>query len=402
MNSHPGFLGRMMALVQGEVSASELEAYRRAGDTVYKLLQQAEDHRLAHKIQGKNPWQVEPAHQALFLATWNAFVLQTLGDQFLEADYQANPATVGYVPKVTAEQVLGFYAPVEAWLGRAQQAQSNPGYRLDVRLPAELPAWAKVEPCPRPHLQAMLAAGQGIRAHAESAFAVFEGEGLPIEQKSAVQQLKQKLAAANAKLEYAQALWGEQLPQGVHQKIEEHVKAALEGYYQLGQYLAMPDLLEKPQPSGKPSQRTATRPSYILPGQPGFDPWVLTDPRSVEQWKADPQARQAIQFQWDNDPDPARTLGTQAEINQALLYGDIEHAGIGHYYCCPWAPIYDVRKPVNIGGVRLEPRQQFTYDVSAEEIPKGGDFKREIMVGNFQPTSQVDYCDPRSGGQDDG
>ena len=41
----------------------------------------------------------------------------------------------------------------------------------------------------------------------------------------------------------------------------------------------------------------------------------------------------------------------------------------------------------------LQPRHQFTFAVSAEELAEGGGFKREILVANFQPS--IDYCLPR-------
>ena len=401
MTNPPNLFGRLLARIQGEVLADTLEAFRRAGDAVYKLLDQAESHRLGHKVKGDNPWQVDPAHQAFFLASWNAFMLQTLGDKLLEADYQAEPATVGYVPRVTAEQAMAFYAQVEPWLSRANQAQTNPQYKLDCAVPAELPDWVKVEPCPKPHLQAVLATARTARVHAEAALQVFEESGIPAERQPDLQRLRQALGEANSKADYAQGFLGGAMGLEVHQTVEQHLKAALEGYYRLGQWLAMPGLLQ-PQTQPERKRKSAkTLKAGALPGQTGFDPWALTDPRSLERWKADPQARQAIDFMWANDPDPAQTLAIQGEIEQALLYGDIEHAGIGHYYCCPWTPVFTVKRPVTIGGVRLEPRQQFVYDVSAEEVSEGGAFKREITIGNFQPTDQLDYCDPRQGGQRD-
>jgi hypothetical protein len=67
---------------------------------------------------------------------------------------------------------------------------------------------------------------------------------------------------------------------------------------------------------------------------------------------------------------------------------------ISHYFCCPWSAIYLVRRPVTIAGQRLRPMQQFTYDVSAEEIAEGGQFVRRLVLGPFHPTSTVDYCNP--------
>ncbi len=47
---------------------------------------------------------------------------------------------------------------------------------------------------------------------------------------------------------------------------------------------------------------------------------------------------------------------------------------------------------MKIDGRCLRPLQQFTLDVSAEEIAEGGEFKRDLLLGNFQPTKQIDYC----------
>jgi hypothetical protein len=118
----------MWTLAQGAVSAEMLKAYRRAGNSVYDLVLPAEAQRLDYKIQGLNPWTVPPDLKAQLLCIWNAFAMQTSGNEFLEADYQFNPATVGYVPSTTAERILAFYAQVEGWLCRARQTQSNPSY----------------------------------------------------------------------------------------------------------------------------------------------------------------------------------------------------------------------------------------------------------------------------------
>jgi len=409
MGEQPTVWGRVFALVHGEVSSDTLEAYRRAGNAVYDLLKQVEDQRLALKVQGVHPWKVEAATQVEFLCAWNAFALQTLGDEFLDADSRASPATVGYVPPVTARQVHTFYSQVEEWLSRARQAQSNPAYQLDVDVPADLPPWAEVEPCPGPHLDAMLAATRALRTHAEGAMAVFEVAGTPQERQNTVQQLRQLLADASTKAEYAQGLWGRDVPQELHEQIERHVKVALEEYYHLGQYLAVPRLLDRPQPrADRPASAIAhERRRPPGPGEPGFDPWCLTDPATHDAWKRDPQACETIALLWQYDPDPQRTLGLQEQIDAAYARGDLADATnragqrLGHDYCCPWAAIYVVRRPVTIGGRRLGTLQQFTLDVSAEGALKGEEFKREILVANFQPTTRIDYCNPREGGHDE-
>lgn len=409
MAEQPGVWGRLLALIEGEVSAETLEAYRRAGRAVYDLLEEVEEQRLEAKIGGEHPWAADPATQALFLAAWNAFAVQTLGDQFLDADYRANPSTVGYVPAVTAEQILACYQQVESWLCRAHEARSNPAYRLDVLLPADLPPWAEVEPCPRAHLEAMLAAAGSLRSHAEAALATFEDEATPPNRRPAIQRVRQLLAEANAKTEYAERLWAPDTPQPLHEQIERLVKEGLERYYHFGQLLALPELVDRyDQRVGPPTPSSAPAMARLpAPGEPGFDPWVLTDPRARANWKRDREAREAIDVLWAYDPDPRATLAVQAAIDAALARDDIGYATtrtgerLGHYYCCPWSAVYLAKRPVTIGGTTILPLQQFTFDVSAEEMGKGEPFKREILVATFQPTTKVDYCNPNAGGHHD-
>jgi hypothetical protein len=106
---------------------------------------------------------------------------------------------------------------------------------------------------------------------------------------------------------------------------------------------------------------------------------------------------------WRYDPDPAATLGLQAQIDAAVSSGAVVSASssLGHYFCCPWSSIYVVRKPVVVAGQPLRPGEQLTLDVSAEEIASGGQFERQILLGPFHPTGEVDYCDPTEGGHDD-
>src|SRR5262249_50946199 len=157
---------------------------------------------------------------------------------------------------------------------------------------------------------------------------------------------------------------------------------------------AMPTLISRYRPKAGPARVDPE----TLPGGTRFDPWCLTDPATLRQWQADPRARKAIQALWAVDPDPARTLTIPAPIQPALQSGAItrvERMRKGsYYYCCPWSPVYQVHRPVKINGKQLSVPQQFTFDVSGEELADGGSFVRRIVLGPFQPTDEVDYCDP--------
>ncbi len=110
----------------------------------------------------------------------------------------------------------------------------------------------------------------------------------------------------------------------------------------------------------------------------------LTDPHSRARWQQDPAARRAIATLWRYDPDPAATLAIQSQIDAAVTAGSAvagTSRGQRHYYCCPWSAIYQARQPVTIAGHQLRPMQEFTFDVSAEEMADGGQFTRQLLTG---------------------
>lgn len=407
MPSTPTFWGRFLSRLHGEVSADTLEAYRRASLAVYDQLDHVEQHRARCKTEGQNPWTVPSATQAEMLCAWNAFVLQTLGNEFLEADYRDNPATVGFVPPITADQVLAFYSQVEDWLTRAQQAHVNPGYGLDVDVPADLPPWSEVEPCPNAHLHGMLKAMEAVTEHTKAAM-LFLDETPPPSEKAKQDQLnaiRGVFATASTKARYARDMHGDNPTPDVHERVEEHIKAAIENFYLLGQLLAMPQLADVvARRNAPPPVPTAPRPpkkrKTALPGEPGFNMWRMTDPDSLERWKQDPEARFALKTLWELDPNPARTLEMQAEIDEAFQRGDIAYATdrygkrLGHFFCCPWGPVYITKRPITLGGQRLGTMQQFVFDVTAEGVNLGEEFTREIKPGTFTPTTKFEYGDP--------
>lgn len=264
---------RVRAALAGEVSAGIVESYQDAGGAVADLYVGAEQRRGELLDALADLWDLDFATQAQFLCCWNGFALQTLGDAFLTADYRADPKTVDFLPRVTERQALAFYSEVEPWVSRAHQAQSNPQYRFDLTVPALLPAWITVDPCPHAHLDAMLAACSSMHDHAE--LAVNDAEhGGGDRHPGDLAGLRQSLAAVSSAADHAASLDHHHAPRELHERIEQAIKGAIEGAYRLGQLAAMPQLISNPE--SVPGGRT------ILPGpeEPGFDPWCLTDPQS--------------------------------------------------------------------------------------------------------------------------
>lgn len=407
--TRPTLWNRFLAVMSGEVTADTLEAYRRASLAVYDSLDHCEAHRASARKEEKNAWTLDTSTQAELLCTWNAFVLQTLGDRFLEADYAASPETRGFVPPVTADQILQFYSQVEEWLNRAQQAHYNPDYELDLSVPAELPPWSRIKPCPETHLLGMLEAMRAIGEYNQAAL-TFLKDSPPdsAEHKKEFNAISQLAASAKTKARYADEMMNARPSREVRERVEEHAKIAIEQYYLLGQLLAMPSLAaKKPVIKPAPKKRKATPKTKHrdLPtlGEKDFDPWCLTDPESLSKWREDPAARKAVMKIWELDPNIQATLEIKAEIDDAFERGDIDFAvdrygkKLGHFFCCPWAPVYVVKRPITIGGKRLHTLQQFVYNVSCDGVNAGKRFTREIVVGTFSPTTRFEYGDPDAG-----
>ncbi|MBS1727736.1 MAG: hypothetical protein JST51_13530 [Armatimonadetes bacterium] len=389
----------MVSRLQGEIPADTLESYRRASSSVHDLLEECEAIRRNAELQGWTVWTMPRNKQAEILCSWNAYVLQILGNEFLDADYRDDPWTQGFVPPITADQVLRFYTQVEGWLNRAHQARVNPDYELDVQVPVDLPQWSEVEPCPNSHLHGMLHAMRSIRDNALVGMA-FLGDTAPTDRKRLEQfnVIQQLYSSAMAKARYAEDLHGTNPTQDVHERVEPIIKESIETFYRLGQLLAMTELSSRiPKPAIFPN-----RPPKKLrkPGTRGFDPWCLTDPHSVNAWKCDAEACNAIQRMWELDPDPVKTIDIFEEIQVALSTGAIGYAKdvngerIGHFFCCPWGPVYEVLRPVVIAGTHLRVMERFVFDVTAEGMNLGEKFRREIMVANFRRTNRTEYGDP--------
>jgi hypothetical protein len=242
----PSRWNRLVARIRREIPGTDLEAYRRGSPPVFELWEQAEERRRACSDEGMDPWAVRAATRAELVCAWNAFVLQVLGNCILDADYRAEPATRGYVPRGTAAQILQFYHEVEGWMIRAHQARANPRYTLDIPLPASLPRWSEDDQRSAAHVAGLRHAMRAVGGHVESAFA-FLPEDVPGNPKKQAHlaRIRQAHAAAQARARYAEELCGAgPLPQS-HVFAEAYVRDAIERFYVLGQAIADPHLAEK-------------------------------------------------------------------------------------------------------------------------------------------------------------
>lgn len=394
MNS-PGVWTRVRAFARGERDAERLYAYRRAGAGLHPMLDAAERRRLDLALSGTSPFAMTSTTGLELACAWNAFALQTLADQLLQADETADPGTVGFVPPVTFDQAEAYYRDVQRWLAHATRAAHDPHFTLPPgTLPAKLPAWSPVEPCPRPHLDAMLAALNAMRLHVEAALHHVE-QATPEADARRLARLSGEVQEALVKARYAADMFVPGASDTLHEQIETHAKQAIEALYRAGQLLGDPQLLDPPRSAAK-AQRP---PGVPLPGQLGFDPWVMTDPASVDSLKRNADAVRVINEMWALDPDPAASLALWSEIQAALRSGGAAVARqqngttFGFYFCTPYSAIYKAKRPLVIGDTPVPKGQRFILECAAEGVRIGYPFKREVVLGQFKPAT-IDYCDP--------
>lgn len=234
----PHWREKLKASMHGEVSRESIDPYRAAGSAVYDYVMNLDTDRVQASL--------EPHLQVALLAGWVAFALQVLGDEMLDADAALDPSTADYVPPVTAEQVMEFYEPVQAWMARAQAAKASPSYRLDTEVPEVLPEWVEVEPCPQAHLVALRQAVNRLRSQTESLMAGFE--------PGPSQAHAKDISGARGSRSWfgyrlCQPALGRYIgppPEKLHENIEASLKHAVETYFYLGQVIAMPSLADAP------------------------------------------------------------------------------------------------------------------------------------------------------------
>ncbi|MBF6557991.1 MAG: hypothetical protein IVW52_17935 [Acidimicrobiales bacterium] len=388
-------VARLAARLAGRVPAATVEAYLRAGSAVYDDFFAAEALRRDLVASGTDLWSLGAGPSSQLLATWCAFGLQTLGERLVASENAASPRMAGYLPAMTAEQASVFLDAGRTWSARARRAVADAGYDLadEVRLPATLPVWKRMEPCPPTHVEAMLAAAQALSDRGQAALADFCGSSIPAEHTGTADQLRGLYAQADAAIGQAEQMWRPSRYQPLHRAVEDALRDALDQLFRLGQVLARPSLL------GADGAKGAGRGRHRMPGEPGFDPWCLSDSAAARSLGGDLAAKRALEHLWGSDPDPAATLALLETVEQEADDGSItgsDESG-SYYYCTPWPTIYTVRRPVTIAGHNLTPGEQFTLDICVGgHMGRAPGFHRDLLVQNFHPTSRLRYCDQES------
>lgn len=244
----PTLVNRLVARRRGQVSTLQLEAYRRAGSAVFDLHLLADRRRDELRAAGTHPWAADPASASLFLCDWNARAHQALACELLDADLRYEPITRGFVPSVTYRQVWALFEPVQGWLSRGHRAAVSPSAWVgdEVDLPASLPPLHTPRFGPPSFVRGMLTAGDVLHGLLEEALGAVLAAGEPPPQHAAALDRITELAAqAHTALRYAQGLWHPQTTSELDLVVLGHALPAVVLEHHLGQYLALPELVER-------------------------------------------------------------------------------------------------------------------------------------------------------------
>ncbi|GAA4521099.1 hypothetical protein GCM10023191_099000 [Actinoallomurus oryzae] len=365
---------RAVRPLEGGLPLRTFEEYRSAGRLVRRELDDAE--RLRRELlHGRTaPRRFPPDFAGRLLAVWNAYVLQMVGEHLLDA---VRVRSLGAVRPEASARILAFLGPAGRWMSQAAHAAADASYRVEerVHLPAEPPGWPNRTYGPYPLSTAMAAALRAVHARAGSTLA--DHVRAPVGDEEDLFWLRWLLDNAAAAIEYTEQpdldepSWSAMTA--------AYLRYALRMLFLFGQVAAMPALLDARDPT--------TVVSLVARGPSRTDIWSLTDPGRRTLWRSRPSARAAVEKMWAANPRPGATVRVQAQIDAAFRTGAIVFATdrtgerLGCLYRCPWPAVYEVRRPVTIGGTHLLPMEHFTFDALGEGHGQGG----RIVVSVFVP-----------------
>jgi hypothetical protein len=287
-----GLRERLSAAAHGEVSTSALEAYGTSNNDAYDLLERV------------------PSEGPARLAAWCAFVLQTHADNLI-----ASGSGPGYCDRDAFDDATRAYQFAGTWLDRARAAQARADYVLDTVVPQP---YLKLGPQGEGQAKALrktlwtLQSRLGAHLNARSSEPVYT-------------RLAPTLPALQSALDTGAGLPNSKPSPELLATIGATLISALDRAYQAGQLLAMTELIaSRPDPPADQGERDSASLTIFLPGDPGFDPWCVTDPLELIEREFGQSVgwatRKLVEF-WASDPEPAKTLALQAQIASAIENG---------------------------------------------------------------------------------
>jgi hypothetical protein len=370
-----------------EVSDANVRGYLRAATQIEDVWQQIDDRLAALMAQGVQPWDAYAGLRYPLAFIRAARTYQMFVHELLAADGAADPASDGYVPRITFDQANALCHHILPNLQYAIAALYDPAYQPEVALPLRLGPRIEAEKgCPLAHLQGMLAAAREVRTWVAGLIAQYSNavsradEPPPEEITRHMTALESRLAQADSQLRFGIDLVGHAFQRETSAELHEHAEdslwAALRGYFLLNQAVSWPELLCN---DGKPviaRRRSARHRAYRDRRIRPRDLWRIAAPGARAELRD-------TEFGRDEMTEMAAKMGHTLTSGAQRYLDDAEQAVVrgGAYIVaamatCPFEPLYRARTELSIVDARIPVGYEFHWNFHRGRIEISPRFPR--------------------------
>ena len=241
--------------IHGEVSDATIQGYLRSASQLEEIWQQIDDNVDNLMLQGMTPWDAyaQMGYALAFVRACRTNVVFV--QELLKADAAADPASAGYLPRVTYDQALALSEHIEPYLEEAIKASTNPRYLPTTYfLPLKLGPRIKYanQRLPLPHVQGMIGAAQEMREWAAGLLAKYEltlGKAKMPPPQSIVthlEEMKSELGLGDFHLRTGIDMVGQisrgQATNELAEKSEDFLWEAMESFFKVSQLVAFSEM----------------------------------------------------------------------------------------------------------------------------------------------------------------
>ena len=196
-----------------------------------------------------HPWLQNRATTGLLLSIWAAQALQDMA-AILEATAQKQLGEAGKLPEASFVLADGLYDSALKWIEHGQSAlvaiDSDPDFALRLQLPATAPKLDWVSDAPPAHFVAVIQAVVQLGTAAEDALNNMQADRsrLPRKYDGAFDTITRAIRVARAKLDQVEAAESDRQAVRLSPDIWAMLQEVVRLYFQAGQQIAMPALID--------------------------------------------------------------------------------------------------------------------------------------------------------------
>ena len=277
--------------LHGEVSDATIQGYLRSASQLEDIWQQIDDDVDAFIAQGIAPWDAY-ARMGYALAYVRACRTNVVFVQeLLKADAAAEPASAGYLPKITYDQALALCEHIEPYLEEAIKASTNSRYvPTTYALPLTLGPHIRYanQHFPLPHLQGIIGAAQQTRDWAAGLLAKYElalrAAKTPVPQpvSTHVEEMRNELGLGDFHLRTGVDMVGQisngQTTDELSKKADGFLWEAMQSFFKVSQLVAISGTPAPARPSRNAPGIASHEQTYQRPAAPKLNPEIPVPP----------------------------------------------------------------------------------------------------------------------------